>query len=699
VQPTIAIVGIGASFDAVDGVVGLDRAIFQGRQLDPPATRPAEEALAALALADAGLPAAETVSVDGGVVSGLAEAERRLADGAGAVVLVAADATGGVALAFARAGATGGCPYARLREVDAAAIGYLDAPSEPAALAAARVLPPGPAARVAVGGLDGRVGAIGELLALARAALALRGRFSPPTPRWPGPPDPARWRDAGLYVPTEQRPWFAPPGGRRGAVVALEGGQLRLDEAPRPAASRPTFAQIGDVHLLLVSGADTAALLAGAERAAAALEAGADPAALCLAVSRARSSLGEPRLVLLGRDRADLLREIGAARSGLTQALAASGEWQTPRGSYCAARPLGGAGLAFVYPGAFSSYLGMARESLRLFPRGHDWLTELSSDVGARMAERRLYPRAVERPTVEELSRWEAELADDALGLIESGISLSSLHTRALREVFGVRPASAFGYSLGEITMLIALGVWRPDEPSTARLESSPLFRTRLAGPKEAVRAHRSLPPGVAAEWSTYVLLAPPAIVEAALDPSDPAHLTIVNGPEEVVIAGDPAACARLIARVGREALPAPFGHVLHCPPAEGEQAEFAAVMRFPTRAVDGITFYSAADYGPLDLAGSLADDLARMSVRRLDFARLVERVYADGARVYVELGAGGTTTRLIRTILKERPHVVVQLVRRGADDQTSLYRALARLVSHGVPLELGPLFAGRSAA
>jgi hypothetical protein len=496
VPPTIAIVGIAASFEGIDGAEALERAAFHGHRLEPPAARPAVAALAAAAVADAGVPAAETVPVVGAVEAGLAEAERRLAGGGVAVVLAAADATGGVALALALADVAPGCAYATLGGADAGAIGYVDAPSEPMALAAARLLPPGPSARAAVGGLDGRLGPVGELLALARAALALRGRFAPPTPRWPGPADPSPWRDAGLYVPIDQRPWFAPSGGRRGALVALAGATVRLGEAARPAASRPTIAPIDPLHLLLVSGADADALLSGAERAAAALGAGADPAALCLAAWSARSASGGLRLALLGRDRAELLREIGAARGGLGQSFGASGEWQTPRGSYCAAQPLGGHGVAFVYPGAFSSYLGMARESLRLFPRGHEWLAELSADVGARMAAQRLYPRAVQRPTVQDLSRWEGELADDALGLIESGISLASLHTRALREVFGVRAACAFGYSLGEVTMLIALGVWRPDEPSTARLESSPLFRTRLAGPKEAVRAHRGLPPG-----------------------------------------------------------------------------------------------------------------------------------------------------------------------------------------------------------
>jgi len=70
----------------------------------------------------------------------------------------------------------------------------------------------------------------------------------------------------------------------------------------------------------------------------------------------------------------------------------------------------------------------------------------------------------------------------------------------------------------------------------------------------------------------------------------------------------------------------------------------------------------------------------------------LVERVYGAGARIFVELGPGGTCTRLIDSILGGREHLAAAIDRRGVDDHGSLFRLLAKLVSHRVRLDLSAL-------
>src|SRR5207247_4664262 len=106
----------------------------------------------------------------------------------------------------------------------------------------------------------------------------------------------------------------------------------------------------------------------------------------------------------------------------------------------------------------------------------------------------------------------------------------------------------------------------------------SPLFTTRLVGPKDAVREHWRLGPGQPVGWESRVLLARPDAIEAAMVGLERVYLTIVNAPEEVVIAGDPAACSELARRVGGESIAAPFGQVLHCRPVRSEQGELERV-------------------------------------------------------------------------------------------------------------------------
>jgi 3-hydroxymyristoyl/3-hydroxydecanoyl-(acyl carrier protein) dehydratase/malonyl CoA-acyl carrier protein transacylase len=87
-----------------------------------------------------------------------------------------------------------------------------------------------------------------------------------------------------------------------------------------------------------------------------------------------------------------------------------------------------------------------------------------------------------------------------------------------------------------------------------------------------------------------------------------------------------------------------------------------------------------------------VARTLARATCQTVDFPRLVQRVYDDGARLFVELGPASTCTRWIGEILKQREHMVVAANQRGVDDDLALLRVLARLVSHRVELDLRPL-------
>jgi acyl transferase domain-containing protein len=87
-------------------------------------------------------------------------------------------------------------------------------------------------------------------------------------------------------------------------------------------------------------------------------------------------------------------------------------------------------------------------------------------------------------------------------------------------------------------------------------------------------------------------------------------------------------------------------------------------------------------------LAGAVADT----SCRTFDFARLVDRVYADGARIFIEVGAAGGCTRMIDACLVSREHVAVSMNRPRSSEQETIARLVARLFSHRVKLDIEPV-------
>jgi PfaB family protein len=126
-------------------------------------------------------------------------------------------------------------------------------------------------------------------------------------------------------------------------------------------------------------------------------------------------------------------------------------------------------------------------------------------------------------------------------------------------------------------------------------------------------------------------------------------------------------------------------------------QSEYPALVemhRWPIDHQPAVALYSSADFEilPMDSEG-IARKMARGLCTMVDFPRLVNKVYDDGARIFVELGAGSNCSKWIDDSLKTKPHSAVSINRRGVSDLTSILRVLGRLCSQRVPLDLSPLY------
>ncbi len=398
-------------------------------------------------------------------------------------------------------------------------------------------------------------------------------------------------------------------------------------------------------------------------------------------------------LALIGRNRDEMRNEIALACTGIDKAFANHTTYRTPRGSVFSSEPLRDGEIAYVYPGAFNSYVGFGRELLLHFPLLHERLTDLISNVGRSLAERTLYPRCLERMTEDEKEAWALRLGRNPIAMIESGTTFSIAYTMILREIFEIRPKSAMGYSLGEISMLWSAGVWNTGDAGSDAWHASPLFKTRLFGPKDAVREAWGIQPKGDDFWSTYLLKAPEAQVRALVDHEPRVYLTIVNLPGEVVIAGEGPGCQRIIQSLGCHAIRVPFDSVIHNEVVRSEYNTFVQLYRHPIHHKPDVTFYSAAEYAPLTIeADALAHAIADMTCKPVDLPRLVETVYDSGARIFIELGPQATCSRWIDRILSTKPHVAVPINRSGMGDFHGVLTILAQLITNRIHVNLLPL-------
>ncbi len=551
------------------------------------------------------------------------------------------------------------------------------------------------------------------IASLIKTALCLYHRYIPATPQWTGVKNEEQWQGSPFYVATESRPWFLEKqatkrmaaingmgiDGSYAHVILSQEAEGRKDKGTRGQGSSK-FLQQTPFYLFPIVGDNSADLLAQADTLATKINNGASlaNAAHQALTNYQQSPLGKYTLVILAHNQKELTREISSARKGIETALKTDKDWQTPLGSYFTANPLGTTGeVAYIYPAAVNSYLGIARNLFRLFPKIHDdvAITNLQDVVAQR--SHKVFPRSLNKLSSRQLENLEKQFLEDPLAIFDVDMLFTRFITQIIRDDFQIKPKFVFGYSLGETSMMSAMGVWDNFTQGILSLHQSPLFANRLAGEKKAVRQFWHIPPNQAPDnniWANYVLVATPSYVQEAIKNEPKVFLTQINTPEEVVIAGDPKACDRVIQTIGCNAFRAPFDHVIHCQAMRSEYGEIARVNTLQMRQKSPeFILYSAAEYAPVQLkSDAIAKSIATGLCQQLDFPRLVNQLYSDGARIFIETGAGNVCSRWIDKNLHERPHLTVSLNRRGLDDHAGLIKALAKLISHQVDVDLSPL-------
>ncbi|MBD2521868.1 type I polyketide synthase [Nostoc sp. FACHB-133] len=562
----------------------------------------------------------------------------------------------------------------------------------------------------AIGSIKANIGhtyAASGIVSLIKTALCLYHRYIPAVPQWSGPKMPEIWRDSPFYVASESKPWFLEKGATR-RIAAINGmeidgsyAHLILSEEVYQQHHNSRYLEQMPYYVFAIASDEQSTLL---EEICNLQQTIKDCSSLSTAARLTFKAFQQHQqatyaVAILGHNQDELQREIQYSLKGIPDAFKTGKDWQTPLGSYFTAKPLGQKGkIAFVYPAAFSAYLGIGRNLFRLFPQLYDQLLIKSGYNRLANVEKLVYPRSLEKFSNRQLEALEKELINDSVAILELEMLFATLLTATLSNYFQIKPQCAFGYSLGEISMMLAQGVWTEFLDNSKSFNSSPLFKTRLSGSKNAVREYWGLPQGEDDKsgdfWRNYILMCPVSRVQEAIQDEDRVYLLLINTPEEVVIAGEIEACKRVIANLNCDAFLAPFTHVIHCEAMRSEYHELVRLNTFPSQNKSETIFYSTAEYKPIDLdSHSIARNIAQNICQQLNFPQLINRVYEDGFKIFLEVGAGSNCSRWIDKTLKAKEQITVSLNKRGVDDHASIIKALAKLLSHRVELDLSPLY------
>ncbi len=204
-----------------------------------------------------------------------------------------------------------------------------------------------------------------------------------------------------------------------------------------------------------------------------------------------------------------------------------------------------------------------------------------------------------------------------------------------------------------------------------------------------------------------------------ALDPDDekaacalaaespvPAHLANMNSPRQTVVAISQADAAEFFAFLdarGIEHKNVPVGWAFHSPLVEQAAAAFCAHLNandFHRPVTPIYTERSGELVPPESFDRTFPDWLPLHILEPIRFDMLAAAMARDGIRVFLEIGAGGTLTRLIKDNLPNAGITAMTMDTSGADGMAHWNRVFARLyVEAGRTFDLGvyaDIFAGQ---
>ncbi|HRC72499.1 MAG TPA: type I polyketide synthase [Candidatus Competibacter sp.] len=560
-----------------------------------------------------------------------------------------------------------------------------------------RVLP-----HIALGSVKSMIGhciPAAGIAGLIKASLALYHKILPPTLCDEVGTDLGLERTP-LYINTETRPWIhgrAVP--RRAAVNAFGFGGVNshalLEESPdgegEPLSAflPPQLRRGGD--LLVFAAADREGLQGQVRRATRQLREQPQQslAVLAEALWRERGE-GAVRLAVVAEQREDALHKLEQAETKLGEPARKRAQ---PRGGlYFGAEPLAGK-LAFLFPGENSQYQNMLAALAVQFPAVRRWFDFLD---GLFCDARDIAPGEAIFPPPSSLTAGQRAQAEQRLAGMELGSESVFVAGRALDALlrqFGVRPDLLLGHSTGENDALMASGLFQLDEAELADLVR------RMNRNYRQLEAAGELPPGVLLSVGGIALERARVLLEA--DPT--LHLTMDNCDNQFILFGPEASVDAVHAALRAEGalcVRLPMGYGYHTPLMEPMAQAFHALFEKVAVGEPEGTPYSCVTAAPFPLEPVEARAAAAAQYRSpVRFRESIQRLYADGARLFVEVGPSAYLTGFVRDILKQQPHVAVAGDDRRRNDLTPLRHLLATLFVHGVPVDLSVLYGPPPAA
>ncbi|ADM09553.1 putative glycolipid synthase [Parvularcula bermudensis HTCC2503] len=330
--------------------------------------------------------------------------------------------------------------------------------------------------------------------------------------------------------------------------------------------------------------------------------------------------------------------------------------------------------VAFMYPGEHSQYAGMLSDILFTSPTTHRWMERLEDLFGdsRAIAHRQLLfgPR-------DEYTEEERKLADETLARVEEGseaVFFTDMAYFRLLSSLGVKPDAMIGHSTGENAALISSNVIGLNEEGVSN------FIRSMNTIFQSIEERGEIPSGTLLNVGAVA----PEAIQDVLGRFPDVRFTMDNCPNQAIIFGPKdvmETVGKELAGKGGVVTPLPLSWAYHTEFIKPLADEFHALFQGAPIGEPIATLYSCSTAEPYpDAPADIFDTAAQQYMTRVRFTDVIQRMYNDGVRSFIEVGAGSSLQGFVKDILKADDVLVASCDNRKRSPLESLLTLLGQL-------------------
>ena len=532
---------------------------------------------------------------------------------------------------------------------------------------------------------------------IIKAALSLYQKVLPPTlnveepnPKLQGTP---------FYVNSETRPWIHgnPDSPRRAGVNSFGFGGINshviLEEyRDENEESAQSLHKDWDTEVFILEAETRPSLIDRANYLLNYLAEKPDVRLMDLAHTLNTKLIGAPyRLSIIATSLQDLEKKLTRAVNRISDP--ESKQIKDVTGIYFFDQPLSPQGkLAFLFPGEGAQYGNMLSDLSIHFPEVRACFDRIDRMFFGHT--RKFLPSdfIFPRPSWNE---EEAAEAEERLWKMDGAVEAVLTANDALYELLTrleLRPDALMGHSTGEYSAMRAAGIMDLTDESLHGQRALELNESyeRIAA-KDGIPKAVLVAVGAGFDKVATIIDQIPGDIFIAMD----------NCPHQSVIVGSEEPVRQAIEEIGRQGLifqilsfDRPYHTGLFEAYAESLREFFD---RWPVSSPQILT-YSCTTMAPYPSDPAEIRELAvEHWVEPVEFRKTIEAMYADGFRIFVEVGARGNLTSFVEDILRGQPFLAMPANVPRRTGITQLNHLVGILSAHGVPMKLDHLYNRRS--